>query len=362
METTIKDQTALSRTVAGTATLKLANLHSLDAFYTPLEERFERITRLGKQALGVPIVAITVIQDKRQWFKSVVGWQVTELPLAESLCAEVISDRKPRIVENTLDDLVLMSKKLVCKKPRIRFYAGHPLFDYEGQPIGSFCAMDLKTRKVDAAFRQTLADLADMAQRELFSVELSNAHSALIAKLGEARRQAMFDSLTRLWNRRGGESLLQAALKESVHHNHSIGVIMADIDNFKQVNDRFGHGMGDQVLRKVASTIVAAVRPQDIVCRYGGDEFLVIVRDIDESDLSEIAERICEKIHELPIRTRDGTVPASVSIGIAMRSQSGTMSAATLIECADEALYESKRNGRNRVTLRKVNGAASSRN
>lgn len=359
--TTIKDPTALSRTVAGTATLKLANLHTLDAFYTPLEERFERITRLGKNALGVPIVAITVIQDQRQWFKSVIGLQITELPVEESLCTEVIAERKPRIAEDALDDLVLMSKKLVCRKPKVRFYAGHPLFDYEGQVIGTFCAMDLKTRKVDMVFRQTIADLADMAQRELFSVELSNAHSALIAKLGEARRQAMFDSLTRLWNRRGGESLLQAALKESVHHKHAVGLIMADIDDFKQVNDRFGHGMGDQVLRKVASTIVAAVRPQDIVSRYGGDEFLVIVRDVNERDLSEIAARICEKIHELPIRTRKGTIPASVSIGLVLRSQSGPMSPAALMESADQALYASKHNGKNRITLCKLNGSPSSR-
>jgi diguanylate cyclase (GGDEF)-like protein len=192
-------------------------------------------------------------------------------------------------------------------------------------------------------------------------VELSNAHSALIAKLGEARRQAMFDSLTRLWNRRGGESLLQAALKESVQHNCALGVCIVDIDHFKQVNDQFGHGMGDQVLRKVASTIVAAVRPQDIVCRYGGDEFLVIVRDITKRELTEIATRIRDQIHELPIRTRHGTVPASVSIGLALRANSGSISAASLVECADAALYESKRQGRNCVTLRESKRIESSR-
>lgn len=358
---TIKDQTSLSRTVAGTATLKLANLHTLDAFYTPLEERFERITRLGKRALGVPIVALTVIQDDRQWFKSVVGWQVTELPIADSLCSQVIADGKPLIIENTLESLTLMSNKFVCQKPKIRFYAGHALHDYAGKTIGSFCALDLKPRKVDDSFSQTLADLADMAQRELFSVELSNAHSALIAKLGEARRQAMFDSLTRLWNRRGGESLLHAALKESVQHNHSLGICIADIDNFKQVNDQFGHGMGDQVLRKVASTIVSAVRPQDIVCRYGGDEFLVIVRDINERDFLEIATRIRDRVQELPIRTRHATVPASISIGLALRLTSGSISAVNLLECADEALYASKRNGKNRPTLHKVKSTTTQR-
>ena len=71
--------TALSRTLASTATLKLAKLHSLDPFYTPLEERYERITRLARRALSVPIAAITIVQGDRQWFKSVAGWQISEL-------------------------------------------------------------------------------------------------------------------------------------------------------------------------------------------------------------------------------------------------------------------------------------------
>ena len=75
-----EDETALSRTVASTATLKLANLHSLDPFYTPLEERFERITRLARRALNVPIAAITVVQGDRQWFKSVSGVPSPAIP------------------------------------------------------------------------------------------------------------------------------------------------------------------------------------------------------------------------------------------------------------------------------------------
>jgi len=348
---TSDEETALSRTVASTATLKLASLHSLDPFYTPLEERFERITRLARRALNVPIAAITVVQDDRQWFKSVAGWHVTELPMSKSLCAEVIREGKQMIVADTLDDLYMMSSPIVCGKPKIRFYAGFPMRDSDRTTIGTFCVMDVKPRKTDPEFATALADLGDMAQRELFTVELSNAQSALVAKLGKARRQAMFDPLTRLWNRRGATDLLNAALKEAVKHNHSIGICLADIDNFKQVNDQFGHQAGDQVLRRVATSIVASVRPQDIVCRYGGEEFLVIVHDIDEKGCVAIGERICSNMRDLPIQTRDGSVSATISIGVAMRNRGDPVSSEHLVALADAALYESKREGRDRVTV-----------
>lgn len=349
------EETTLSRTVASTATLKLASLNSLDPFYTPLEERFERITRLARRALNVPMAAITVVQGDRQWFKSVSGWQVTELPMSKSLCAEVIREGKQIIVPDTRHDLYTMSNPVVCGKPKIRFYAGFPIRDSERNTVGTFCVMDLKPREPDPDFAMTLADLGDMAQRELFTVELNDAHSALVSKLGKARRQAMFDPLTRLWNRRGATDLLNAALREAVKHDDSVGVCLADIDCFKQVNDQFGHQVGDQVLRRVAASIVASVRPQDIVCRYGGEEFLIVVHGIDEKGCVAIGERICAGMRGLPIQTRDGSVPVTISIGIAMRQPGDSASSEYLIGLADAALYESKRQGRDRVTVGRPN-------
>jgi diguanylate cyclase (GGDEF)-like protein len=161
----------------------------------------------------------------------------------------------------------------------------------------------------------------------------------------------MFDPLTRLWNRRGATDLLNSALKEAVKHNHTIGVCLADIDNFKQINDQFGHQVGDQVLRRVASSIVASVRPQDIVCRYGGEEFLVIVHDTDEKGCMAIGERICDGMRHLTINTRSGSVPATISVGVALRGRGDPISSERLIALADEALYKSKRGGRDRVSV-----------
>ncbi len=345
------EDTTLSRTVASTATLRIASLHTLDPFYTPLEERFERITRLARRALGVPIAAITVVEDGRQWFKSVAGLQVSELPLERSLCVEVLKDGRPVIVPDTRNDLYLMDNPLVRGKPNVRFYAGAPLRNSATKTVGTFCVMGLRPREPDANFGTILADLAGMAQRELFSLELKNAQAALASKLGRARRQAMFDPLTRLWNRRGATELLDASLGDAHTYDHTLGICLADIDNFKQINDQFGHQFGDEVLRRMAAGIVASVRPQDIVCRYGGEEFLVIVQDVDAKGCLGLGERICSGMRKLIIQTGGEPLPVTISVGVALRSRGETVTTEQLVARADEALYESKRGGRDRVTM-----------
>jgi diguanylate cyclase (GGDEF)-like protein len=336
---------------ASTATLQLTQLDRLDPFYTPLEQRFERITRLARRALSVPVAAITIIQDGRQWFKSVTNWSVTELPLSESLCAEVIRNGKPALIADTLDDLYLMSNPYVCHGPKFRFYAGFPIKDADGAVVGTFCTMDVKTHDVDEQFESAFLDLGEMAQRELFSNELRTAHAELVSKLGESRRQAMFDPLTRLWNRRGGMHLLRTAFEEIEEHDHTLGLVFIDVDDFKVINDRFGHPVGDQVLRKIASTFVSAVRPNDVVSRVGGDEFLVLVRDVDARACFTIANRIAAAVRETPARTRQATVPLSVSIGIAMRDHGDDMTMETLLERADHALLRSKAQGKDRISF-----------
>src|SRR5215471_9810941 len=92
--------TKLTRTIASTATLKIANIHSEDLFYTPLEERFERITRVARRALQVPVAAITLLNDDKQWFKSAAGWGISELPRAHSICRLTIEENRLLTIPN----------------------------------------------------------------------------------------------------------------------------------------------------------------------------------------------------------------------------------------------------------------------
>src|ERR1043165_4281427 len=94
--------TKLTKTIASTATLKIANIHSLDLFYTPLEERFERITRVARRAMQVPVAAITLLNEEKQWFKSAAGWGISELPRSHSLCRLVVEEGRPLTIADTL--------------------------------------------------------------------------------------------------------------------------------------------------------------------------------------------------------------------------------------------------------------------
>jgi diguanylate cyclase (GGDEF)-like protein len=346
-----KDGTGLSRTLASTETLRLVELQSLDAFYTPLEERFERLTRVGRSSLGTRVVAVTVLDKNRLWFKSVNGWKINELPLEGSLCFSTVEKGELTVIPDTLEDPRFAQHPLVTQPPRFRFYAGIPLRDYHGQVVGTFCAMDTQPRNFDSEQLRCLGDLASLAERELFTKELWDGYGEIVSKLGAARREAMFDPLTRLWNRRGGLAMLGVALKQLQSGVSPVVVCVADIDNFKRVNDLYGHQAGDQVLRKVAQTMVASLRPRDTVCRLGGDEFLIVLLDATEVQLREVATRLKAAIAAHPVQCRSGPISVSLSLGGVAYAQGAVVSVETALEESDVALYESKRGGRNRLSM-----------
>jgi diguanylate cyclase (GGDEF)-like protein len=343
--------TLLSKTIASTATLKIANIHSLDLFYTPLEERFERITRIARRALHAPVAAISLLNEDKQWFKSAAGWGISELPRDQAICKLTVEANQIVMIGDTLKDSRVAKLPIVLSAPRFRAYAGHPLIDEHGGCVGTFCVFDLKPREFAPVDRQTLSDLAALAQRELLSDQLTNANAALTSKLGMARREALMDPLTHLWNRRGASVLLKAAFAGADQRGTQIALALLDLDNFKRINDTHGHQAGDEVLRRVASRLLSTVRGDDAICRLGGDEFLVLMADTDTAIAGRVAERIRRAITDTPIPTRDGSMPVSVSVGCTVRQPRDSTTLEALLERADKALMESKAAGRNRVRM-----------
>jgi diguanylate cyclase (GGDEF)-like protein len=343
--------TTLSRTIASTATLKIANIHSQDLFYTPIEERFERITRIARRALHVPVAAVTLLNDDKQWFKSAAGWGISELPRSQSICRLTVEENRFFSISDTLADPRVADSPIVASAPRFRAYAGHPLADEHGAVCGTFCVFDLKPREFTAADRQAITDLAMMTQRELLSDRLSDAHAALTSKLGVARREALMDPLTHLWNRRGASVLMKAAFESADQRGTPLTLALLDLDNFKRINDKYGHQSGDEVLRKIASRLLSAVRGDDAICRIGGDEFLVLMTDTDQAVAARVAERIRQTINDTPVPTRDGGMPVSVSVGFTVRRPHDPNGVEMLLERADQALMQSKAAGRNRVRM-----------
>ncbi|MCG6940357.1 MAG: diguanylate cyclase [Thiohalocapsa sp.] len=178
--------------------------------------------------------------------------------------------------------------------------------------------------------------------------------SLLAADLGFARayveQLADTDELTGLRNMRAFNEALVQQEQRARRHDEPLSVLMIDIDNLKTVNDHHGHDTGNLAIRNVAAAIKASVRANDVVARYGGDEFIVLLPSVPELAARNAGERILHRIAEHPIQGPKGSVGLSVSIGLAtFPVMAGEVE--ELLHQADQALYESKRTGRNRLSI-----------
>ena len=161
---------------------------------------------------------------------------------------------------------------------------------------------------------------------------------------------AITDALTGLHNRRYMETHIGTLVEQAVVRGKPLTVLVLDIDYFKSINDTYGHDAGDEVLREFALRIRKSIRGIDLACRYGGEEFVVVMPDTDVGIAARVAERIRRQIagHRFLIDRGARSIEVTISIGIAAR-QSPDDDAVTLLKRADEALYRAKRDGRNRV-------------
>ena len=164
------------------------------------------------------------------------------------------------------------------------------------------------------------------------------------------RGQATHDRLTGLWNRAAIMDHLQRELARAERQGFLIGVVLADLDHFKRVNDTYGHPAGDRVLQEAARRMQAVLRSYDRVGRYGGEEFLVISSGCDRSQAIALAERVRRSIEEEAFNLASGSIAMTSSLGVAI-SGSGFKDIDTLITAADKALYRAKNGGRNRVDI-----------
>jgi diguanylate cyclase (GGDEF)-like protein len=194
----------------------------------------------------------------------------------------------------------------------------------------------------------TLAD----ARREIETLRSINAHlfrqiALLEQREAHAQQLADRDGLTGLYNRRRMRGLVEGALDTAMQHGHCVGLLFIDLDAFKAVNDRLGHLAGDQLLMMVAARIAGRARAGDFVCRYGGDEFVVILpRVADLHSAGEVAGSIRERLsHPYWIERRELRLTAA--IGVALYPDAGR-NAADLLRAADESMYREKSGGTDR--------------
>jgi diguanylate cyclase (GGDEF)-like protein/PAS domain S-box-containing protein len=196
-----------------------------------------------------------------------------------------------------------------------------------------------------------VAPIADSAGSIVGAVEIFSdvtAKKNTERRVGELESLAFCDSLTGVPNRRYVEMKVEQAIQEVEQFGRSIGLLMIDVDHFKLVNDRYGHGTGDDVLRAVCKTLAHSLRSGDTVGRWGGEEFLVIVMDVHAPALTAFAERCRMLIAESAIPAANESVRITISLGATLITQGDSVQAA--VKRADELMYSSKMSGRNRTT------------
>ena len=187
----------------------------------------------------------------------------------------------------------------------------------------------------------------ELQARLLVAQRIIGFQEQLIAAREELRIQATHDFLTQLLNRAGIMEAMAQEMNRSDRREGVFSVVLADIDHFKKINDTYGHSTGDQVLREVAARIKASLRSYDVAGRYGGEEFLVILPDCDETTAIHVAEKIRKAVSCTSIDGLGEARTATISLGVSTRTPGTSLD--TLLSTADAALYQAKSLGRNCV-------------
>ncbi len=205
-------------------------------------------------------------------------------------------------------------------------------------------------RRVDVSVRVVpLRDESGAIVGALETFADQTAHSAALSRVAELLEMALIDPLTRLANRRHTENTIRERLEESRRFDWNMGILFIDLDDFKRINDTLGHDVGDDALRVTARTLTSCLRPFDLVGRWGGDEFVAILVNIQHGDLSGIAERTRSLIADSMMFLFEANPTVTVSVGAVMANPDDTVG--LLLKRADELMYRSKKEGGNRVTV-----------
>jgi two-component system cell cycle response regulator len=223
-------------------------------------------------------------------------------------------------------------------------------------PILAICESDQKQRAVRALeigvndFIYRPVDEEELLARVRTLIKRKRYADQLRASVDQSMEMAVTDQLTGLHNRRYMETQLKAHLNRAARGGPPVSVLIADIDHFKRVNDLFGHDAGDDVIREFAARLASNFRPRDLACRFGGEEFVVIMPETSANEAVMIAERLRQSVAAAPFKVGLGkeTLDVTCSVGLTVGDHLSDTSDSVL-KRADEALYAAKQSGRNKV-------------
>lgn len=303
---------------------RLETLRALRILDSSPEERFDRLTRMAKRMFGVSISLVSIVDSDRQWFKSAQGLDATETPRDISFCGHAILGDDLFLIPNAKEDERFHDNPLVTDAPNIRFYAGCPLRVANGHKMGTLCLIDDKPREMDDEDKALLKDLAVMAEQEIAALQL-----------------ATLDELTMISNRRGFMSLAKHSIAMCTRNSLAATVVLFDLDDFKPINDRFGHAEGDKALIAFSNILKQELRDSDVYARIGGDEFVALITGTDEENVALVLNRMQATLDDYNEREKRG-YDLKFSAGFVTRKGKNIF-LEEMLEAADAKMYEKKK-------------------
>lgn len=270
-----------------------------------------------------------------------VGGQEFDINHPQSLYGSVFRNRRPMLVQNFRDEL-----------KAVRFEAEEPR---EGRPCEIIAAPLMDDRQFLWAvigIESERPGRYDQPEFQLLRTIMHNVQMALskARMYKEMENQATIDGLTQIPNHRTFQEVLSKELERAGRYGSPLSLLLMDIDHFKSFNDKYGHPVGDLVLKMVARAIQGSIRSTDFCARYGGEEFVVVLIQTDEQQSTMLAERVRSAVEAMQVQNEDTVLRVTVSIGSATFS-TDAQTKQQLIDSADKAMYFSKQSGRNRVSL-----------
>lgn len=322
---------------------RLVSVRSLLPSELTISDELNILTTLVRDVFQAASCSVSIIDEDWQRIAATSGIKAEDCPRDKSGCTHVVYSGQPLIVPDMRLHPAFQQQTYVTGEPGFRFYAGFPLEIDAGLTLGALCVIDTKPRSFDKNQCEEMRRFAQLASA-LLSLQRKNA--LLQNDKVVLQKSSLTDPLTQLYNRRALKEHVAPFLRQHTAHKHSAGILMMDMDNFKIINDTYGHPAGDRLLKQAADRIRSVISADDIPVRIGGDEFCIILPAVrNGAELQAIADRMVEAFR-MPFKISGQDVYSAASIGTLLAPEDGNTNE-QLSHHADKALYMAKARGRN---------------
>jgi len=292
-----------------------------------------------------------MIDEELQWFKSIQGLDICDTSRDISFCGHAILQDDLFVINDASTDVRFFDNPLVSSHPNVRFYAGYPIRARNGYKIGTLCIMDNEPRYFAETELELLKDFAGIVEDIVHNHKYSELQKMLLKEMDEAKRKKFIDVLTKLWNRQALENIIAKNLLFAKAQDKPFGLGIIDIDDFQFINDEYSHDAGSKVLRKISKILLDCFRMQDIIGRWSGKKFVVVIESDQKKLIKSILERARKRIEQELIYYDTKKFKTTITIGAVFVEPKKCVNAASLIEASFSALKQGKISGKNRFVI-----------